>query len=117
MTGSGTWSSPPGPETAARPTALLSRCPAGAFRLLEEVRLRVASAAAAQCPSEYRSACRWPAVAAGSSAIRGQADGAGSFQAIGAAAAGRRRGGSFYAGRPGGRRDDEMEPNLNQQTR
>jgi hypothetical protein len=72
-------------------------------------RLRVASAAREQCLSEYRSACRWPTVAAGSSATRGQADGAGSFPAIGAAAAGRPRGGSFYAGRPGERRDDEVD--------
>jgi hypothetical protein len=95
------WSSPPGRVTAARPTAPLSRCPAGAFRLLEEVRLRVASAAPAQCLSEYRSACRWPAVAVGSSAIRGQADGAGSFQATGAAAPGRPCGGKKLSLHPG----------------
>src|SRR4030081_2904924 len=90
------WSSPPRRGIAVRPTALLSLCPVVAFRLPEEVRLRVALAPGAQCRSEYRSACRWPLVAAGSSAIREQADGAGSFPAIGAAAAGRPRGGSFY---------------------
>jgi len=93
MTASGTWSSSPGPVTAARPTAPLSLCPVGAFLLSEGVRLRVASAAAALCLSEYRSVCRWPAVAAGSSAIRGQADGAGSSWATAAAALGKPRGG------------------------
>src|SRR5947207_1180004 len=91
MTASGAWPLPPRRVIAVRPIASPSPYRDVAFRRPAAARSGAGSAAAASLPSQYRSAHPGRAGAVGSSAIRAEAGGAGSFPATAAAESGKPR--------------------------